>query len=132
LIEPGFLRITTGSGDVGAYLTNHEGIDHVHITGAEATFDAIVWGAGSTPQARAAVTRRKRDGRPLLRKPITAELGGVSPIVVVPGRWTGAALRFRAEHSATMRLQNSGHNCIAGQVVLISRDWPQRAAFLAA
>ena len=31
-----------------------------------------------------------------------------------------------------MRLQNSGHNCIAGQVVILSRDWPQREAFLAA
>ncbi len=31
-----------------------------------------------------------------------------------------------------MRLQNSGHNCIAGQVVLLSADWAQRDAFLAA
>ena len=31
-----------------------------------------------------------------------------------------------------MRLQNSGHNCIAGQVVILSSDWPQRDAFLAA
>ena len=31
-----------------------------------------------------------------------------------------------------MRLQNCGHNCIAGQVVLVSSDWPQRAQFLAA
>ena len=133
LIEPGFLRIVTGGGDVGAHLTGHDGIDHVHITGAEATFDAIVWGAGaSSPQAKAAATRRKREGRPLLRKPITAELGGVSPIIVVPGRWTDADLRYQAEHIATMRLQNSGHNCIAGQVVLVSSDWPQRDAFLAA
>lgn len=133
LIEPGFLKIVTGGGDVGSYLTGHDGIDHVHITGSEATFDAIVWG-GSTgsPQAKAAATRRRREGRPLLRTPITAELGGVSPIIVVPGRWTDADLRFHAEHIATMRLHNSGHNCIAGQVVLLSRNWPQREAFLAA
>lgn len=133
LIEPGFLRIVTGGADVGAHLTRHDGIDHVHITGAEATFDAIVWGAGGkTPQARAAARRRKREGRPLLRKPITAELGGVSPIIVVPGRWTEADLRYQAEHIVTMRLHNSGHNCIAGQVVLMSRDWAQRDAFLEA
>ena len=134
LIQPGFLRIVTGGPEVGAHLTRHDGIDHVHITGAEATFDAIMWGARSdaSPQARAAASRRKRDGRPLLRKPITAELGGVSPIIVVPGRWTDADLRYQAEHVVTMRLQNAGHNCIAGQVVLLSRDWPQRDAFLAA
>jgi len=109
LIEPGFLRIVRGGGDVGAYLTRHPSIAHVHITGAESTFRAIV---------------------PALKAPITAELGGVSPIIVVPGKWSKADLRFQAEHIVTMRLQNSGHNCIAGQVVILSSDWPQRDAFL--
>lgn len=113
LISRGFVAIVRGGGDVGAYLTRHPEIDHVHITGSEATFRAIV-GEG--------------DGR--LRVPITAELGGVSPIIVVPGRWSRADLRFQAEHVATMRLHNSGHNCIAGQVVLLSRDWSQRDDFV--
>ena len=125
LIEAGFLRIVRGGGEVGAYLTAHAGIDHVHITGAAPTFDAIVWGTG------AAATRRRREGRPQLKKPITSELGGVSPIIIVPGAWSDADLRYQAEHVVTMRLQNSGHNCIAGQVVILSSDWPQRAAFLA-
>ena len=47
LIEAGFLRIVRGGGEVGAYLTTHAGIDHVHITGAAPTFDAIVWGTGA-------------------------------------------------------------------------------------
>lgn len=109
LIEPGFLRIVRGGGDVGAYLTQHPSIDHVHITGAESTFRAIV---------------------PNLSVPITAELGGVSPIIVVPGEWSASDLRYQAEHVVTMRLQNSGHNCIAGQVVILSSDWAQRDAFL--
>lgn len=109
LIEPGFLRIVRGGGDVGAYLTRHPLVDHVHITGAEATFRAIV---------------------PQLSVPITAELGGVAPIIVVPGTWSRADLRYQAEHIVTMRLQNNGHNCIAGQVVLMSSDWPQREEFL--
>lgn len=109
LIEPGFLRILSGDGSVGAALTRHPGIAHVHITGSSATFEAIV---------------------PHLDVPITAELGGVSPIIIVPGQWSAADLRFQAEHVATMRLQNSGHNCIAGQVVILSSDWPQREDFL--
>ncbi|MFT4210761.1 MAG: aldehyde dehydrogenase family protein [Microbacterium sp.] len=120
LIEPGFVRIATGGGDVGAYLTGRGEISHVHITGSAATFDAIVWGADA------------ERAEPRLRVPITAELGGVSPIIVVPGRWSDADLRYQAEHIVTMRLHNSGHNCIAGQVVLVSRDWPQREAFLRA
>lgn len=126
LIEPGFLRIVRGAGDVGGYLASHPDIAHVHITGAATTFDAIVWGTGAPAQ------RRRREGRPQLKKPITAELGGVSPIIVVPGKWTAADLRFQAEHTVTMRLQNSGHNCIAGQVVILSSDWPQREEFLTA
>lgn len=126
LIEPGFLRIVRGGGDVGAYLTTHQSIAHVHITGSAATFDAIAWGSG------AAGKRRRRENRPLLKKPITAELGGVSPIIVVPGEWTDADLTFQAEHIATMRLQNGGHNCIAGQVVIMSSDWSQADAFRAA
>jgi acyl-CoA reductase-like NAD-dependent aldehyde dehydrogenase len=131
LIEPGFVRIVTGGGDVGAYLTDHKAIDHVHITGAATTFDTIVWGPSSGPGA-AASARRREEGRPKLDKPISAELGGVSPIIIVPGVWTDADLKFQAEHVATMRLQNSGHNCIAGQVVIVSRDWPQRDAFFTA
>ncbi|MDE0545156.1 aldehyde dehydrogenase family protein [Microbacterium sp. C7(2022)] len=131
LIAPGFLQIVTGGGDVGAHLVTHPRVTHVHITGAATTFDAIVWGPSSGPAA-GATTRRKRENRPKLTLPITAELGGVSPIIVVPGQWSDADLAFQAEHIATMRLQNSGHNCIAGQVVILSADWPQREAFLAA
>ncbi len=128
LIEPGFVRIVPGGPAAGAYLTAHRSLAHVHITGSAATFDAIAWGAPGTAQTK----RRRREDKPLLKKPITAELGGVSPIIVVPGEWTDADLAFQAEHIATMRLQNCGHNCIAGQVVLVSSDWPQRAQFLAA
>lgn len=126
LIEPGLLRIVRGGPEVGAYLTGHRDLDHVHITGSAASFDAIVWGTG--PAAK----RRRRENRPQLKKPITAELGGVSPIIVVPGEWTAADITFQAEHIATMRLQNSGHNCIAGQVVILSADWPQADTFRAA
>ena len=124
LIAPGFLRIVRGAADVGAYLTANDAFAHVHITGSAPTFDAIVWGTGAQGK------RRKRENRPRLKKPITAELGGVSPIIVVPGVWSDEDLRFQAEHIATMRLQNGGHNCIAGQVVLLSRDWAQKDQFL--
>ncbi|WP_251439344.1 MULTISPECIES: aldehyde dehydrogenase family protein [unclassified Microbacterium] len=124
LIAPGFLRIVRGGADVGTYLTANDAFAHVHITGSAPTFDAIVWGTGAQGK------RRRRENRPRLKKPITAELGGVSPIIVVPGDWSDEDLRFQAEHVATMRLQNAGHNCIAGQVVLLSRDWAQKDQFL--
>lgn len=126
LIGLGLLRIVRGGPAVGGYLTAHPDLAHVHITGSAATFDAIVWGTGD------AAANNRRENRPALKKPITAELGGVSPIIVVPGEWTAADLTYQAEHVATMRLQNSGHNCIAGQVVIVSSDWAQADDFRAA
>ncbi|MFK4835390.1 aldehyde dehydrogenase family protein [Microbacterium sp. ZW T2_14] len=139
LIEPGLVRIVRGGAATGSYLTSHPRIAHVHITGSAATFDAIVWGAAagsasgddSATGEGAAPGEGSAAGRePKLQVPITAELGGVSPIIVVPGDWSAADLKYQAEHVATMRLVNAGHNCIAGQVVIISSDWGQRADFL--
>jgi aldehyde dehydrogenase (NAD(P)+) len=125
LIDLGVLRIVTGGGDVGSYLANHPGISHVHITGSAATHDVIVWGTG--PGA----ADRKAAGIPLLQKPITSELGGVAPIIVLPDAWSKSDLTYQAEHVATQRLHNGGYNCIAGQIVVLSAQWPQKKAFLA-
>lgn len=125
LIDLGVLHIVSGAADVGGYLVQHNLIDHVHMTGSAVTHDAIVWGQGD------AATRRKADNDPLLKTPITSELGGVSPIIVLPGTWSKSDLRYQAEHVATMRLHNGGYNCIAGQVVVLSADWPQKDAFVA-
>lgn len=86
LIDAGLLRIVTGGADVGAYLARHPGISHVHITGSAATHDAIVFGGSRTPS---------------LGKPISSELGGVSPIIVLPGRWSAPSCvgRFGRFHA---------------------------------
>ena len=125
LIEAGFLEIVQGGGAVGSYLAHHDGISHVHITGSAATHDVVVWGPGQDGRDR------KKANTPLLKKPITSELGGVSPIIIVPGKWSQADLTFQAEHVATQRLHNGGYNCIAGQVVVLSSDWEQKDAFVA-
>lgn len=125
LIELGVVDVIVGDGAVGAALTRHPGIDKVHITGSKATHDRIVWGDGEEAE------RRRAAGTPLLDKPITSELGGVSPVIVVPGRYSRADLRYQAEHVVSMRVHNSGHNCIAAQDLIVSADWPQRVAFLA-
>jgi aldehyde dehydrogenase (NAD(P)+) len=124
LVRFGVLRIVQGGAEVGSHLAHSPQVSHVHITGSATTHDAVVFGTG--PDAAG----RKAAGTPLLGKPITSELGGVSPVIVVPGEWTERELTFQAEHVATQRLHNGGYNCIAAQVVLISRDWPQKAAFL--
>jgi len=117
-ISRGWLRFLYGGADAGAYLAHHRKVDTIHMTGSAATYDAIVWGTDDRAAARRA------DNTPLLDKPISAELGGVSPFIVVPGDWTDADVRFQAEHIATTKLTNCGHNCNATQVLVVSQDWP--------
>ncbi|MFE9741293.1 aldehyde dehydrogenase family protein [Streptomyces sp. NPDC006477] len=126
LTDRGLVEIVTGGPEVGAALIEHPGITAVHMTGSEATHDAVVWGTGEDEDAARA------SGTPKLTKPITSELGGVSPIIVLPGSWSDADLRYQAEHVASMRLHNSGCNCVAGQILILSSDWPQKNAFLTA
>ena len=125
LVTAKMLRIVQGGAAEGGYLAHHASVGHVHITGSAATHDVVVWGPGADGAARKAAKT------PLLSKPITSELGGVAPIIVLPSTWTKRDLRYQAEHVATMRLHNGGYNCIAGQIVVLSADWPQTAEFLA-
>ncbi len=126
LVEAGVLRIVDGGAAVGEYLTGHPLIDEVHITGSDKTYDAVVFGTG--PEG----ARRKAADEPALDKPVTAELGNVSPVIVVPGKWSVADLRFQAEHVATMLVNNAGFNCISARLVVTHAAWPQREAFLGA
>ncbi|WP_405640198.1 aldehyde dehydrogenase family protein [Streptomyces uncialis] len=125
LIDAGAVRVLTGGADIGTHLVHHPDVGHVHMTGSAVTHDAIVFGTGT------AGADRKRAGTPLLDKPVTSELGGVSPTLVLPGNWSDADLRFQAEHVATQRLHNGGYNCVASQVVVLSSGWAQKDRFLA-
>jgi acyl-CoA reductase-like NAD-dependent aldehyde dehydrogenase len=124
-IDLGVVEILAGGVEIGGALAYHPRISAVHITGSEQTHDAIVWGPGEPGQTAKAAGARK------LTKPITSELGGVAPVIVVPGEWSRADLRFQARHVATQRLHNAGSNCIAAQIVIVSSDWAQKGAFLA-
>lgn len=59
-------------------------------------------------------------GYPPLNKPVKVELGSVSPIIVVPGRWSQADLEHQVEVVAAALSYNSGH-CSAGAEVSTSK-----------
>ncbi|MCB0828986.1 MAG: aldehyde dehydrogenase [Solirubrobacterales bacterium] len=121
--DRGWVRFLYGGAEVGERLVDHEEVVAVHVTGSAATYDAIVFGTGPDGAERRAA------GTPRLDKPVTAELGGVSPAIVVPGAWTDADLRYQAEHVATQKLHNAGHNCIATQVIVLPADWEHADRF---
>lgn len=125
LIEPGFLEIVTGGPEAGEYLCHHPQIGSIHLTGSDRTHDRIVWGEEGEEQQR-----RKTLGQPLLDKPITSELGCVTPVLVAPGRWTDGELDYQARNVASMVVHNASFNCNAAKVVVLARGWCQRQAFL--
>jgi acyl-CoA reductase-like NAD-dependent aldehyde dehydrogenase len=126
LLDAGFLRIVSGGPKVGEYLTRHEAIHDIHVTGSDKTHDAIVFGSGESGQ------RRKASNEPLVTKPVTCELGNVSPVVVVPGRWSKKEISYQAKHVATMLVNNAGFNCLTPRVIVTHAGWDQREEFLAA
>ena len=124
LIEPGYLRVVYGGVEEGAYLCEHPGIDEIQITGSDKSFDAIVFGSGPDGVVR------KTAHQPLLHKPITAGLGNVSPVIVVPGPWSADDLAYQAEHLVSMLANNAGFNCNATRVIIQHATWNQRDALL--
>jgi acyl-CoA reductase-like NAD-dependent aldehyde dehydrogenase len=125
LIEAGYLAIVHGGAKEGAHLAEHPRVDTLHVTGSDKTYDAIVW--GPTEEER---VRRKAAHDPKNRRPFTAELGCVTPVLVVPGPWSAADLDFQARQVAGMVAHNASFNCTAAKVLVVAKGWLQREAFL--
>ena len=119
LVEGGFVRFVYGGTEEGIYLTRHDMIDHIHVTGAGRTHDAIVYGTGPDGE------RRKAADDPVISTPVTAELGSVGPTIVAGGKWSDADLRYQAEHIMSQKLHNHGFNCVACQVLVLPEEWEQ-------
>jgi hypothetical protein len=125
LIEAGLLRIIGGGAEIGMQLVQHPDVAEVHITGSTQTHDRIVWGDQAAEQET-----RKRANTPLIHKPLTSELGNVSPWIVVPGVYSNRQLRSQAEHVAASITNNAAFNCLATRVVVTCSQWKQRTEFL--
>jgi acyl-CoA reductase-like NAD-dependent aldehyde dehydrogenase len=127
LIDAGFLAIVHGGADVGSHLTNHSLVETIHITGSDRTHDAIVWGADPDEQAR-----RKAANEPLNNRPISSELGCVTPVLIVPGPWSESDIDFQARHVASMITNNASFNCNAAKVIVVAKGWALKDRFIAA
>ena len=119
LIDASVLRIIVGGADLARAALAKPHCTHVHLTGGQAAFDAIVWGGPPTLVSQ-----------PLLTLPLTCELGNVTPWIVVPGRYTASQLQCQADTIAASIINNTSYNCIATKVVITCRSWQQREEFL--
>lgn len=119
LVDGGFVQLLYGGTEEGTYLTHHRLVNRIHLTGATSTHDAIVYGTGSDAAAR------KAADNPVIDAPVTSELGGVGPTIVVGGEWSDADLRYQAEHIVSQKLHNHGFNCVACQILILPESWSQ-------
>jgi Aldehyde dehydrogenase family len=124
-IERGFLAFVYGGVEEGAYLAQHPGVDDIHLTGSDKTYETLVWGPPGLERER----RKARDER-VLDKSITAELGNVSPVIVVPGSYTERELRYQAEEVAGALALNASYCCCAPKVLVTAKGWATRDKFL--
>jgi|tagenome__1003787_1003787.scaffolds.fasta_scaffold20936473_2 hypothetical protein len=125
-IRQDYLAVVYGGSQEGGYLAHHSSIDEVHLTGSDQTFDAIVWGPPGPDRES-----RKARGAPVLEKPVTGELGNVSPIVVLPGPYSDKQLQYQAEDVVAGLTFNASFDCNANKVLILPKGWRQREAFLA-
>jgi hypothetical protein len=125
LISRGFFGMVSGGPEVGAALVNHSLVEEVHMTGSDKTHDFMVWGPpGPEREAKLA------SGEPVLRKEITSELGNISPIIIAPGHYTESELEYQARNLVGMATHNASFDCTSAKLLVLSKDWAQREAFL--
>lgn len=125
LVKRGFLAFAYGGPEVGEYLTHHPAVDRIHVTGSIDTHDSIVFGPRGPER-----DERKRTGQPLLQKPVTSELGNISPILIVPALYSDRELDRVAWKIAGQVVQNASFNCLAGKLIITPKGFKQREALL--
>jgi acyl-CoA reductase-like NAD-dependent aldehyde dehydrogenase len=125
LIDGGWLGLVYGGAEAGKHLTDSALVDTIHITGSDRTHDAIVWGGDPAEQQR-----RKAANDPRLTKPISSELGCVSPVLLVPGPWRDDDIAFQAKHLASMVAHNASFDCVAPKALLLPSGWSKAELFV--
>lgn len=116
-VKEGVLRVVIGGAKEGAYLVSHPLVDNIHMTGSDKTFEAIVFGSGE--QGR----RNKKLNKPINKRPVTAELGNVSPVIIIPGDWTENDFDEQADKLVSMFAGFNSYTCLTLRVIILPKGW---------
>src|SRR5207245_11214512 len=100
-------------------------LDEAPINGSDRTHDRLVWGPPG-PEREA----RRAANRPLLDKPMTSELGNISPVIVVPGPYSDRQMAWQAQNIGGGVTNNASFNCNANQMLITARGWDGRQRLL--
>lgn len=114
LIRDRHVQFVCGGAELGKELVSNSVFETVHLTGAASTYQFLK--KNNTFEGRT----------------FTAELGCVTPAILVPGEWSDKEIAYQARHLVSVLTMNGGYNCVSPQILVMSQDWPQREQFLAA
>ncbi len=117
-IERGYLIVSKADIEASEYLCDHESFNHIHLTGSNFTYEKIVYKKVLSEKERNTKTLKKVN-----KTPITTELGNVTPFIIHPGNWSRSEIKYQARKIVTAKLNNSGFNCIAAQIIVIPKQW---------
>jgi len=126
LISKGYLAYLSGGGAVGSALATHPCIDEIVLTGSIETLQKVKWGSTASEQ-----TKNKKNNTPLVTKPICAELGAVTPWIIVPGKqWDRRSVDKHARAVAFAKMANNGYACVSPQLLIVAENWKWRQEFM--
>ena len=128
LRDAGFLFVSYGDVGKAQKALNHPAVTKWHLTGSCATYNCLVWGKPTAPPRSAGT----KPSLPPRIKAVTGELGCVTPYIVVPWDYEPEELEYAAKMLASSLTHNSSHNCLALEVLVTCKSWPQREQFLEA
>jgi len=121
LIEAGFVdQIVDGGMPETSLILQHPTVQHVHLTGALSTAQAI---------EKTMAQSRPDKSEEEIQSMITSELGCVTPFIISPGRYSRSELRMTAKHIVTGKKVNGGSNCNCVQAVILPQGWAQKEEF---
>ena len=126
-IDQHYFSVVYGGAEEGRHLVYHPDIDEVHLTGSDRTHDEIIWGAAGPDQQQ-----RKQKNEPILKKTITAELGNVSPVIIVPGPYKAKQIQFQAENITAAMVMNASFLCLSAKMLVMPKGWAGSASFMKA
>jgi acyl-CoA reductase-like NAD-dependent aldehyde dehydrogenase len=114
LIRDRHVQLCYGGKELGGELLDLPVFDTVHLTGSLRTYNFL------------------RENNRYTQRTITAELGCVTPALVIPGDWSQEELLFQARRLASAMVLNGGYNCVTPQILIVQKQWAYRSAFLRA
>lgn len=114
LVRDRHVHFQVGGPEMGKALLQDPRFETVHLTGSRQTFRAIT------------------ESNIYPERSFSAELGCVTPLIIVPGKWKSQELAYQARHLVSLMVFNGGYNCISPQVVVLAKSWPQKQALLKA